>query len=219
MESFGLAAQNTELWGGYITTTKLNEKFSLWNDFHYVTNAFWANRHGITYELHKYVGVSAGYAYVTTATPFTNDFIRDEDRIWWQVVGRLNITKDISYRYRWRHDLRFRKALVGEEVLDEKLFYHRTRILTDFRFMLKRFSKDRRIHVDIMDEILFNFGKNVPDGLDQNRFYLMGGFSNRHITVLAGYSLRSIPRQIGYVHNQGFTVWVIHAIKRRQEKM
>lgn len=219
MISHNSFSQNTELWGGYISSVKLNDRFSLWNDFHYVTDAFFASRHGITYNAHKFLGISAGYAFVTTATPFTTDFVRNEDRLWGQVVGRLNITKNISYRYRWRHDLRHRDVLAGTEVTDDRILYHRTRFLADFRFVLHRFSNDRRIHVDIMDEFLLNFGKNVTNGIDQNRFYLMGGFSSRNVTVLAGYSMRTVPGGDQWVNRHGFTVWVIHAIKRRQELM
>ncbi|TVQ78905.1 MAG: DUF2490 domain-containing protein [Flavobacteriales bacterium] len=216
---FTVKAQTTELWGGYISTVKINERFSIWNDWHYVTDAFFASRHGLTYNLHRYALVSAGYAYVTTATPFTNDFVRDENRIWWQVVGRQNITNNISYRYRWRHDLRYRQALDGTEVSDLVRLNQRTRLLADFRFILKRLPNDRRIHFDVMNEFLYQWGRHMSPGVDQNRFYLMGGYSTTNVTVLGGFSLRSIYSGPQIRHQPGFTVWVIHSIRRRQEVM
>lgn len=200
-----------EVWGGYISSIGLNEKFAIWNDFHYVNNTFFASRHGITYYFLSKFDVTAGYAYVTTNTSFSDNLIRPENRIWGQIVGRFKISDKIRYQVRYRHDGRFRKQLLNQEVIDERIFYHRLRMMNSLRFNFKTLKNGKIWHFDIMDEILFNAGGQINNGLDQNRLFIMNGLSGDNYTLMAGYHMRAIPTGAEhFTFRHGVTFWMIH---------
>lgn len=200
-----------EVWGGYMSSIGLNDNFALWNDFHYVANTFFVSRHGITYYFLSKFDVTAGYAYVTTNTSFSDNLIRPENRIWGQVVGRFMVTDKIRYQVRYRHDGRYRKQVVDQEVIDDRIFYHRLRLMNAFRFNLKTLKDGKKWHFDVMDEILFNAGGQISTGLDQNRLYILNGITGNNYTFLAGYHMRAIPTgQQNITLRHGLTFWMIH---------
>ena len=48
-----------------MTSVKLNNHFSIWNDFHYASENFFLARHGLTYNFSKQVSVTGGFASVS----------------------------------------------------------------------------------------------------------------------------------------------------------
>lgn len=207
-----------EIWLAYISSFKLTERFSLWNDFHYVSTSFFASRHGITYSIKANHSLTVGYAWVTTSTNFSSKLIRPENRPWTQLAGRFPISDKSLYQYRLRYDARFRKSVSNTEILNDRIFYHRLRLMNGFRFYLKDLPNKNKFHIDVLDELLINFGKQVDNGIDQNRLYLLLGFSSKTITVLSGYDWRVIPMQNqNFIFRHGLTIWLIHNLNLQKK--
>ena len=203
-----------ELWLGYITSLPLTPRVAIWNDFHFMAQSFFVSRHGLTYTLSPQSRLSGGYAWLATATSFSQRLIRHEHRLWWQIDNRFPLTDRLSLRLRFRHDIRYRQALQGEEVLDSWIMYHRLRLMPGIRYTLRKLPNQRSVHLNVLDEVLVNLGGQVRNGLDQNRLYLLLGHSRPGLTILGGYDNRLIPRGSGqYSMRHGLTVWVIHTLR------
>jgi hypothetical protein len=209
-----------EFWAGYISSCRFNDKFSLWNDAHIVPQSFFAYRNGLTYSLNKKIDITAGYAWVTTATSFSKEIIRDEHRPWGQIVGRFMLTPKITYQLRFRYDARFRREIeYGSQLGDDFIFYNRLRFFTSARFKLKRLPNDKILHLNILEEFLINTGKQAPPLFDQNRTFVMLGITKNQYTIQAGYHLRVLPRGgANYEMRHGATVWFIHNLDFRWGK-
>lgn len=220
---FNLEAQTptlkSEVWIGYNANFQLSKKWSIWTDVQYVTTSFAAFRIGGTRSIIENHKATVGYGRVYTATSFSDRLIRDEHRPWIQFAGKFQLTKRVSYLYRLRYDARFRKAIENNVLTDRFIFYNRARWQSDFRFQLKDLGGGKSLHVDLADEILYNFGDQVNDGIDQNRAYLFLGYTNPTITILAGYDYRIIPMGNGNkINRHGFTIWVSHSINLNKNK-
>jgi hypothetical protein len=65
--------------------------------------------------------------------------------------------------------------------------------------------------------LLYNTGGQVTDGIDQNRSYLLLGYTQRGFALLGGYHVRMIHQAAGgtrFAH--GLTVWLLHTIDLRK---
>jgi hypothetical protein len=166
----------TEYWFGLFLTHRINNSWSVWHDYHYTTNAFYLGRYGLTYLLPKETALTAGYAYVTTSTPFSTSIIRPEHRPWAQIEQRFAVAPLVTFRTRFRYDARFRKAISDAEVLDNRVFNHRLRFMNSLRFFLSKQPGKPHWHFNVMHEmLLFADGPFSHVTTDQNRFYLMPG--------------------------------------------
>ena len=87
-----------EFWGAYISSVQLSEKYSLWNDFHLVTNSFFISRHGLTRHFGKALSLSGGYAWLRTSTSFSDHLIRQEHRPWLQLEWVTKLSPKNNYR-------------------------------------------------------------------------------------------------------------------------
>jgi hypothetical protein len=199
-----------EFWVGYISSVELNKRIAVWNDAHLVPQAFWLNRHGLTYRFNENHSFTGGYAYVRTATSFTRQLVRDEHRPFFQFVSRFKPTDNLSMRLRYRHDFRFRRDIEGGQLIDDFMFYHRLRFMADIRRNLKTFANGNRLQFTIMNELLFNAGSSVQNQVDQNRLYALLDITFDNFTVFFGYHWRHIPNRSN-IH--GCTFWVSHTIK------
>lgn len=209
----------TEAWAGYISSVRISNRIGIWNDFHYVGTSFFASRHGLTLYLPRKLELTAGYAYVLTATSFTDKLVRNEHRPWAQLVGGVRISSRWNYRYRFRYDARFRQAVEQGQLREDRIFYHRIRFMNDVRYTLKTFSAGNSLQLVLMNEALFNAGAQVLSGLDQNRLYLLLGFRYPKLTILTGYHQRAIPNtsSVNWTLRHGVTVWLIHRMDFREE--
>lgn len=61
-------AERNQLWLGWMTSGKISDKISLWNDFHYVPETFLVLRTGISYHVLPNFTVTGGYAYLNLPT-------------------------------------------------------------------------------------------------------------------------------------------------------
>jgi hypothetical protein len=225
--SFSLYGQSRtiryENWGGYIGTIKLNEKWSIWNDLHYVPSVFGVWRTGVTHSFPSKLSVTGGYAQVITATSFSQQLIRNELRPWGQVLYRFGISDKLTAQIRFRYDARFRQTLTSDNALTQGFsFNHRWRFMGGLRYCLKRWGDDKKLHLNMMNEWLFQSFPQSGGGLkvDQNRLFLLIGFTYKRFTLQTGYHNRMQPNLSGgkWHYNQGPTVWVIHDIQSNKSK-
>jgi hypothetical protein len=215
--AFTANAQGTaspELWGGYIGSVAISKRWSLWNDFHYVPTAFWANRHGLTYHLGDYGNLSGGYAFVLTATSFSEKLRRREHRPWWQYEVVKPLGKHMGWRARLRYDRRIRQALTADDFSGDWIAYNRWRLMLSLRWKLKDYSNGQSLHLNLLNEILVNNGRQYNGNwLDQNRSYLMLSYHWDKLRIQMGPHVRAIPSSGDFFnYRYGITCWVIHRI-------
>jgi hypothetical protein len=218
--ALGLRAQadihDRELWLGYIGTVRVADKWSLWQDYHFVPDAFAVARYGLTYKLNTRVQMTGGLGFVWTATSFTDELVRREYRPWGQVIGQARLGGRLAGQARFRYDARHRQRLDGGEVLNEYGMYSRLRLMARVRTDLHTLPNGDVLHLNLMDELLYNSGREVANGVDQNRLYLLMGFTHKQYTLLGGYHVRMIPLAAGGMrYNHGLTVWFLHTIDIR----
>jgi len=219
----GVTAQNIngEIWGAYINTIQLNDHWKIWNDYHYVPNGFGIIRPGITYQTKKGYQFTLGYAYVRASTPKTSQLIRNENRIWGQAIKNFKLSPKFQYIIRFRYDARFRASFdeQGDVTKNQFTFNNRFRLMQDLRYRLTPIQKENYWHIDFINEALLNTGKQIDNGIDQIRSYLMIGYSKPNLTLLAGYHQRFIPsKSQNWTLNQGLTIWLIQNINLGKRK-
>jgi hypothetical protein len=199
----------TESWSALFMNIKLNDKYAVWNDFHFVPNSFFIARHGLTRQLNEKVTVTAGYAWLLTATPFTENLVRFEHRPWGQIELIQPIANKINYRFRLRYDYRIRKGLSQTEVLDNYISYSRLRFMNSIRFPLFKL-KQKTVNLNLMNETLLNFGSQISgNNLDQNRIWIMFGYRVGDYTIMPGYLQRFIPSSPRNFINHGIALWIL----------
>jgi hypothetical protein len=202
--------EKPEYWLGYITSIQIAPKLSVWNDFHFVNEVFWINRHGLTWHFKEGHALTGGFAYLLTATSFTTQLIRDEYRPWAQYETTGKLGKNYGYRLRLRYDHRIRREVDGGELGDNFLAYNRWRLMATLRRDLKKYDNGHRLSINLHNEILLNQGDEAPSSvLDQYRIFLLLGLSIPNINIQAGLHDRMVPRGTNLEHNWGFTIWVI----------
>lgn len=214
---------NEQFWMGYMTSGKISEKFSLWNDFHFVPDGFFVARTGLTYFFEKNLNFTAGYAYLNV--PTLNEGVelnRNEHRPWMQMVANHKVTNKLQMINRIRYDMRFRQDFANGELLDSFTFNHRLRMLISMRFPLV----GQKIiggtpFINLSNEVLVNFGDNVENNyLDQNRTWLTFGLRLDGISFQLGYMHRfvQLPQNQRFVRNHTLIVWVTHNFDFRKKK-
>ncbi|MCA1752511.1 MAG: DUF2490 domain-containing protein [Cryomorphaceae bacterium] len=208
---------SSELWGGYISSYKFHDKWSVWNDFHYVPTAFWANRHGLTYHVSQYGRLTAGYAFVTTATSFTSQLRRSEHRPWAQFQVAKPWNDQRSWRVRVRYDRRIRRAIEAGDFAGGWTAYNRWRLMLSASQRIKTYPGGNSLHIHLMNEVLVNNGRQFSgETLDQNRSYLMLALNLPGLRIMGGTHMRAIPTSDNsWNYRYGLTVWVIHSSQSR----
>lgn len=224
---FGLhaAAQpsrhNGEFWAAYIGTVRVAERWSFWQDYHLVPNAFGAVRFGVAFRPKPNLQVVAGHAWLWTATSFNERLVRGELRPWAQILHQFTLGERWNGQFRIRYDARFRERVSGGEVIDgDYVFNHRLRSMASMRWRFAQRTNGDPFHLTVMDEVLYNTGANVTNGIDQNRVFVLPGYTHGPYTVMAGYHLRMIrnapsagPAMLRF--NHGFTFWFLHTLDIR----
>ncbi|WP_188405664.1 DUF2490 domain-containing protein [Psychroflexus salis] len=213
---------NEQFWMGYMTSGKISEKYSLWNDFHYVPNGFFVARTGLTRFFHKNLNLTAGYAYLNV--PTINEGVelkRNEHRPWMQMVANHKVSPKLQMINRIRYDMRFRQDFADGELLDSFTFNHRLRMLISMRFPLigKEFIGGTPF-VNLSNEVLVNFGKNVENNyLDQNRTWLTFGLRLDAMSLQVGYMHRfvQLTQNQQFVRNHTLVVWITHNFDFRKK--
>ncbi len=207
-----------QFWVGYMTSIQFSEKWSWWNDFHFVPTAFGVVRTGATRSFAK-GSATAGFARLWLPTPGTEVLNRWEWRPWGQVQFVLPIDSRHSFTHRIRYDARFRQEVsFGQLVENAYTFNHRVRFLTSFRRNMPPTNQGWIPFVSLNNELLVNFGRTITyNTFDQNRVSVMGGLQMRRMQVQLGYMHRYVQtgeRQFRAAHT--LVVWITHRINARQ---
>ncbi len=213
---------NEQFWVGYMTSGKISEKYSIWNDFHYVPNGFFVARTGLTRFFQKNLNVTAGYAYLNVPTQSEGvELSRNEHRPWMQMVAKHKVSNKLQMINRIRYDMRFRQDFANGELMDSFTFNHRLRMLISMRFPLigHQFIGGTPF-VNLTNEVLVNFGKNVENNyLDQNRTWLTFGLRLDAMSFQVGYMHRfvQLAQSQQFVRNHTMVVWVTHNFDFRKK--
>lgn len=207
---------NNQVWLGYMTSTRLNDNYSIWNDFHYVPEGFLVLRTGLTRH-YKHTAITAGYGHLWLPLSQANPALkRNEQRPWAQVQFNLPISERYSLLQRVRYDGRFRQDVKDGELTNGYSFTNRLRFLMSVKRTIGDTEGKKTIpYVTMSDEVLLNFGKDISwNTFDQNRISLMLGIQRGNIQVQSGYMNRFV--QTGparFTQNHMFVVWVFHKFK------
>lgn len=224
LQSFQLKAQASdrheyETWASYINQIRVNERFSVWNDWQLITGTIALYRVGGTYHINPNYTLTGGYGLTHTSAPFTSDLIRTEHRPWWQIVGRYPLPKyNLDFSVRFRHDLRWREQFANGEIIQNEFWYNnRFRLQGRATYSFYQFENGGRLQADVISEVLYNAGGDVATGLDQNRLFLLTGYSYKGLSFLVGYVGRQIPPRGdgGTLYKHGLSFWVFQTIDLR----
>ncbi|MBS1507094.1 MAG: DUF2490 domain-containing protein [Bacteroidetes bacterium] len=202
-----------QVWFGYMTTTKLNNQYSLWNDFHYVPNGFFIARTGLTRNFTN-GNFTAGYSFLLIPVNSSITTLkRVEHRPWAQAIFTVPLSKSVLFIQRSRYEARFRQNVKDTVVTDGYVFTNRVRF---FICLKKTFMTNKETYfkpfVSVGDEVLINFGKNITyNTFDQNRIFFTVGVQRKNISYQIGYMNRFV--QTGttqYTLNHTILFWVTH---------
>jgi hypothetical protein len=214
--------QDVQYWFGYLTSIRVHEKYSIWNDFHFVPNTFFLSRHGIGYHLTNQVIFTAGYAWLRLPLGSDQILLRKEHRPWAQInyqapkLGVFTINNRIRYDYRIRQDI-YNKT----ELLNSYTANHRVRYMASVRFPMWGCKIGSNVpFVSVNNEILINFGSSIVwNYFDQNRTWINVGYQYKNLTIQLGYMLRYVqlgkPEQKALYHTP--LIWITHVFDFRKK--
>jgi hypothetical protein len=197
-----------QIWVGYITTTDISKRYSLWNDVHIVPHSFSIMRTGLTRNISKHSTATAGYAFVWLPLEH-NELKRHEHRPWGQLQLALPLSALFTMTQRIRYDARFKETINAGEIAEGYSFNHRIRYLISVRYNVCRGEKLNPF-VTVSNEILLNFGKGVTYNVfDQNRLSLAGGMQYGNTQYQLGFMNRLVQTsKYQYALNHTILLWI-----------
>jgi hypothetical protein len=184
-----------QVWVGYITSARISDRISIWNDAHFVPESFLILRTGATYHFKYNEKVSGtttlGFARLwlysrNEATPTKNEF-----RPWGQTTASFKLHK-FTITNRFRYDARFKQRIENNVLLNEFEFNWRWRYFLMASYPIsKNIEKITEWYAYSFNEILFDTGEIITNGfrLNQNRF-----------SVGIGYQIKDLKIQVGYIN-------------------
>lgn len=184
-----------QVWVGYLTSARVSDRISIWNDAHFVPESFLIVRTGATYHFkysEKVKGSSTlGFAKLWLYSQNDITPTRNEYRPWGQTTASFNLNK-FTITNRFRYDARFRQEIEDNVLLDSYEFNWRLRYFLMVKYPIAvNVDKSTEWYTYFYNEILYDTGKNVTNGfrLNQNRF-----------TVGIGYKFDNLRIQLGYLN-------------------
>jgi Protein of unknown function (DUF2490) len=210
-----------QVWIAYMTSARISEKHSLWNDFHYVPNGFWVARTGLTRHWAN-ASFTTGFAYLgLPLSPEQTNLRRSEYRPWAQLTWNASPHSGsrITLNTRIRYDARFRQAVENGALLDEYTFVNRGRVALSARYNLGSRTESWQPFVNVGTELLLNFGKSVTfNTFDQFRINGTVGVNRGTISVQTGYMYRLVQTgPYSYIGNHTWLWWITHRISLAKE--
>jgi hypothetical protein len=185
-----ITSTSNRLWFGYITDTKINDTWSVWNDAHWVPDGFGIVRTGLSYKFkNTNIKTTLGYAFLLQYPAIDGGPFRPEHRPWGQTV-LTHKNEKWSYLHRLRYEARYRRIIQGDDLQNEFNFNYRLRYLFQSRYFLPNFRDlDNKWFLMVSDEILINVGDEIKNNfrLDQNRVSLGGGLQLKKMTFQLAY--------------------------------
>lgn len=215
--------KENQLWVGYMTTAKLSDHYSLWNDAHFATNNFLILRHGLTYKINDNINVTGGFAWGYLNFGSDNDLKRLELRPWSQIFWTSKPHPNWQIQQRIRYDARFKQSSSHGELLDgEYDFNHRVRYMVGARVSIDgKPLNSNSTFLAFNNETLLNFGDIIKkNNLDQNRTSVFIGKNFGKSTVQVGYMYRFVPQSADftYKHYHSLTIWIFQNFDFRKDK-
>lgn len=216
----GLAQEKTvveknQLWLGYMSSVTINQRFSIWNDFHFVPESFFVARTGLTRQS-KNLSVTTGYGFLLLPLSASQTQLsRKEHRPWAQLLTSTSLSKSLSFVNRVRYDARFKQIVAAEELQSAYGFTNRIRFLTGLRMNIPLTGDEKNIpFVALSNEVLLNFGKEVANNtFDQNRIQFSLGVQRKTIQYQVGYMNRFVQTgNAQYTLNHTILFWVVHKL-------
>jgi|AntRauTorcE11897_2_1112592.scaffolds.fasta_scaffold03684_3 hypothetical protein len=213
-----------QFWTGYMTSARISENYSLWNDFHYVPDGFFVARTGITRSFFEKLYLTAGYAYLNIPTESNDTKLnRTEHRPWMQTVANHELTERWTMINRVRYDMRYRQNFANGELLNDFNFNHRLRLLIGLRYHFEKqtiFSGTP--YINLSNEVLINFGENIiTNHFNQNRTWLTLGLRLENTSFQVGYMNRfvKLSQNQRFVRNHTLVVWISQRFDFRKKEI
>ncbi len=187
---------NTDIWFLLLNHYKINDRWSLGNEFHMRYSDFLNEeeqlliRPFINYHANPNVVISFGYTFINTY-PYGDYPVpsnKPENNIWEQVTLIQDIGRaSIQHRYRWEN--RWQGNLVqdipgGPSMVDGFSYSNRFR----YRITIRRPINDR-FFINVFDELWFAMDKKLRNvNYDRNWIYLGLGINiNEKLSIQAAY--------------------------------
>lgn len=199
-----------QVWLGYMSSTRLSQHYSWWNDFHFVPQGFFVARTGITRHI-KSVNLTAGYAYLLLPTYSGSSLQRKEHRPWAEIFYTLPVNKSVQFIQRYRYEARFKENVKDSMVTNGYSFTNRARLFFGLRKNFK-WNESAKItpFILVADELLVNFGANVTyNTFDQNRILVSIGLQKGNTQYQLGYMNRFVQTGVSeFSNNNTICIWV-----------
>lgn len=185
-----ITSSGNRLWFGYITDTKINENWSVWNDAHWVPDGFGIVRSGLSYKFKDTnIKTTLGYAFLLQYPSADGKPFRPEHRPWGQTV-LTHRNEKWTFLHRLRYEARYRRIIFSDQLQNEFNFNYRLRYLFQSRYFLPQTRQlENKWFLTISDEVLFNIGDEIKSKmrLDQNRISLGAGLQTKKMTFQLAY--------------------------------
>ena len=201
-----------------MTSAMISQKYSIWNDIHFVPASFGIIRTGLTRHMNN-ASFTAGYAYAWLTPGGDNtSLVRNEQRPWCQLQFNLPVNPKINFVQRIRYEARFRENVSQGEIVDGYTFTNRVRFMMSLKRTLGNTAGKSTIpYVSVADEVLLNFGENAYNTFDQNRISLSFGLQKKNIQYQVGFMNRFVQATADkYVLNHTLVFWVTQKFDLRK---
>lgn len=208
-----------QLWFGYMTSSRVSDRFSIWNDAHYIPGGFGVARTGLTAHFPNRIDLTAGYAHLWL--PLGDEMRRREHRPWAQVVIPTPLGGNFAMQHRLRWDLRYRQRVADGSIVDGYTFNHRARVQVVLRRNFPGLAIGEVVpSLVLSDELLMNLGKEANAPFDQNRISLMAAARYRGLMLQAGYMNRYVQASAPgrFTSNHTLVFWLFHNIDLRKKE-
>lgn len=219
-----IVKRDSRLWLGYLTQTKISDRFSIWADAHWVSHGFGIIRPGISYHFNNKANIvsTVGYAHLWIYPAEGNKTFRPEHRAWGQTTSGIK-HNNFNFYNRLRYEARFKRTIIEDHLQNEFNFNYRLRYLFQTKYNLTQ-QKDakQKFYALMSDEVLYNFGKEIKNGarLDQNRFSVGGGMVKGKTTFQIAYLNQLIENNSTYTfsmnHHIQFLVFQNFSLKKEK---
>jgi hypothetical protein len=212
---------NYETWWGVMSSVRVSQRWSVWNDAHFVDETFFIYRTGMTFHNKRdNIVTTAGYSWLKLTTPLSEGkLIRTEHRPWMQTIFRIPSSKKLSTGFRFRYDARFIQNLESGQLAEGFSFNHRWRFNNALRYNWGNvISENTILATSLLNEALFRTGPG-PNGVrHEHRTHLIMGLNKGPLTYSIGYIVRyiNVSPELARL-NHGMVFWLtinINAIKK-----
>ncbi len=178
-QSFKITEHKEQMWFQYFNQTWFSKKWGLWLDGGFRTEDQFTRgvstllgRAGAIYAVSKSVRAIGGYAYFLQYPAYDIVGVAQPEHRFWQMLQYQIENGRSQFSHALRFEQRFRQKLAApDQLANEFRFNYRLRYSFSWQHPLRKQHLEKGdLSVVLLDEIMFNFGRQVIyDNLDQNR--------------------------------------------------